>query len=207
MRQIRIGTAEVAIAVRLLSYSPDTSAMLPLLITQANDSGDLKPIAAQALLVQSALASGMAGGMHNAVVCTEDAPFYDSMDIDLAALSRTYLGTTQFDLLKTMCAIWPRGLLDDDLRMPLESQVPTLLLSGGDDPITPPDYAIQAAATLGNAALQTNPGQGHGQVVVPCMGGVIADFFLAGSPAELETNCAQTHAPAPFFLSFSGPEP
>ncbi len=36
-------------------------------------------------------------GMHNAVVCTEDVPFFDTVKIDRAKLEATFLGAVQVD--------------------------------------------------------------------------------------------------------------
>ena len=67
--------AHVATVLRLLSYTPETAALLPLLIDAAA-SGNLAPIAAQAEMITSELESALSLPMHNAVVCTEDAPFF-----------------------------------------------------------------------------------------------------------------------------------
>ena len=40
--------------------------------------------------------------------------------------------------LQSLCEVWPRGPIDADLHAPLKSDVPVLLLSGGNDPVTPP---------------------------------------------------------------------
>ncbi len=47
------------------------------------------------------------------------------------------MGDSQIDALQTLCKDWPRGPLDPDLHSPLKSDVPVLLLSGGNDPVTP----------------------------------------------------------------------
>ena len=70
------GYGELLMAVRLMSYSPETAALLPFMIQEAND-GNLQPLASQALLNMENLSDMLAYGMHNSVVCTEDVPFYD----------------------------------------------------------------------------------------------------------------------------------
>ena len=50
----------------------------------------------------------------------------------------TYQGTDQLDALAEICKLWPRGPVDPDLHSPLKSDIPTLLLSGEADPVTPP---------------------------------------------------------------------
>lgn len=199
--------AHLQVAVRLLSYAPDRAALLPLLLDQAVEQRNLAPLAAQARMISDRLSDAIATGMHNAVVCTEDAPFFDTSAIDRGALAQTYLGTIQLDGLVEMCKVWPRGVLDPDFHAPLVSAVPVLLLSGSADPVTPPEYAERARASLRNARHVVLDGQGHGQLAVGCVPRVMAEFLSLGSLETLDTTCTKNAAPAPFFTSFSGPAP
>ena len=47
-----------------------------LLRSQAAD-GNFQPLAAQFLMISSSLSESLSIGMHNAVMCTEDAPYFD----------------------------------------------------------------------------------------------------------------------------------
>src|SRR5690606_6249156 len=105
--------------------------------------GGLGPLAAQAVLTGQALEGALAIGMHNAVVCTEDVPFYQLTAQDRDQLAGTYMGSLQVDLLQTMCGFWPRGMLAENFKQPVHSDKPVLLLSGETDPVTPPANAEQ----------------------------------------------------------------
>src|SRR5690606_4691953 len=72
---VSFGAAELAGALRMLSYHPSTVALMPLLIDEAW-AGNYRPIAAQYLMTSRSIAEALSIGMHNAVVCTEDAPFF-----------------------------------------------------------------------------------------------------------------------------------
>ncbi len=191
--------------LRLSGYSADYAALLPLLLAGAA-RGNYPPLAAQFLVLRRSFES-IALGMHNSVVCTEDVPFWKEADIDRAALARTFIGTAQLDALAQLCRLWPRGPLDGDLHAPLASDVPALLLSGGDDPVTPPAYATRAAQGLRHALNLTLPGLGHGMLTAPCMDRVLARFLDAGSVAGLDVSCLARVRPMPFFLSVNGPAP
>jgi pimeloyl-ACP methyl ester carboxylesterase len=134
----------LATVLRLGSYTAEQAALLPLLLHGATNSADFTALAAQFLLMNRSYGEALAYGMHNSVVCSEDVPFYDLAKIDRVALETTYLGTTQLDGLRNICSIWPRGPVDADFHSPLHSDVPVLLLSGSDDPVTPPTDAEQA---------------------------------------------------------------
>ena len=205
--RIRFGRAEFAAAIRLMAYHPHTIALIPLLVHEAQ-AGHYEPLARQYLSTVRSLGDSMAIGMHNAVMCTEDVPRYAPAALDSAALDASYMGSLLVDTMKTVCAIWPEGRADADLAAPLETSIPTLLLSGGADPITPPSYATRAAAGLRRAWLLTGVDQGHGQLAVGCMPNVVAGFVAAAALEDgAAAACVDESFAMPFFLSWSGPSP
>lgn len=194
--------------LRLAIYTPDQAALLPLALDLAQKSGDYVPLAGQFLMMSHAYEDLLAYGMHNTIVCTEDVPYYPAAErIDRAALERTFLGATQLDALSSLCKIWPRGPIDADLHSPLISNVPVLLLSGGNDPVTPPPYAEQARKGLKNSLHVVLRDLGHGQIVAPCIGDVLARFLERGSLRGLDVSCTQDVHPMPFFTTLAGPPP
>jgi pimeloyl-ACP methyl ester carboxylesterase len=202
-RQVLFGPEQLATVLRLGGYSADYAALLPLFLN-LGAQGDFTALAAQSLLLTRSY-EGIALGMHNSVVCAEDVPFWGA--IDRPRLAATFMGAAQVDALHELCRIWPRGPVDQDLHAPLRSAVPTLLLSGGDDPVTPPRYAQLAAAGLSQARQIVLPGFGHGQLTAPCMDRVLADFIGHPVVASLDASCLQRARPMPFFTSVNGPAP
>ncbi len=192
------------VAIRLLSYAPLTTALLPLLVSEAHD-GNYAPLTAQAYMFIDELERSISFPMHNSVVCTEDVPFY--RDADLAGLQDTYLGNTIIDALTTVCSVWPVGQLDSDLKAPVVSDRPVLLLSGEADPVTPPSYGAQVLENLANARHLIGPGQGHGLAGVGCVPTLMRRFLEDLDPQGLDDTCLQRERPSPFFLDFTGPSP
>jgi pimeloyl-ACP methyl ester carboxylesterase len=205
-RQLDFGPDQLAMVLRLASYSSDYSALLPLMLHAAQASADYTQLAAQFLLIQRSF-EDVATGMNNSVVCAEDVPFYDTHAIDRAALAATFMGTSQIDGLRSVCGVWPRGPMDADFHAPLKSTVPALLLSGSADPVTPPAYAQQAAAGFTHARQLVLAGFAHGQLTAPCMGRVLARFLEAPDPAALDVSCTARARPLPFFVTVNGPAP
>jgi pimeloyl-ACP methyl ester carboxylesterase len=203
LREERFGRGELALAVRILSYAASSRALLPLLLHEAA-GGNLAPLAAQAAMIAEQFEGMLAIGMHNAVSCTEDIPFIDPAAVDRAALGRSYLGSAMLDGLQAMCGVWPRGVLDDDLRAPLSSTVPALLFSGSADPVTPPAYAATAATGFSQHLNLVFAGQGHTQLAEPCALGILRRFLQAGSIEGLDTGCVAQLRQPPFFLNFNG---
>jgi pimeloyl-ACP methyl ester carboxylesterase len=180
--------------------------MLPLAVSEAV-KGDFRPITTLFLLTSESVQEMLAIGMHNTVVCSEDVPRFGSMAMDRAAMAATYLGTGFVDVLPTLCKNWPRGPVDAELFTPLVSSVPTLLLSGTLDPVTPPFDAERVARTLRNSRHVALTGAGHGQLGVPCMDRVVADFFASPDVQALDTRCLDRRIQPPFWVSIAGPAP
>ena len=207
---LSFGHNELAGALRLLSYHPNTVALIPLLVHEAA-AGNLEPLASQYLMVSESLSEALSIGMHNAVVCTEDAPFFDGERVEREALEATYIGPVQLDALEAMCAVWPAGVMDGGLRTPVATDKPVLLLSGDADPITPPRFAELAAVEMRNRVLLVGTDQGHGQAARTCIPEIMADFIDAASVDaidEADRECVATRQFAmPFFLDYTGPAP
>jgi len=207
VESIPFGHEQLAGALRILSYHPNTVALMPLLVHEAA-GGNYRPLASQFLLAARSMLDALSIGMHNAVMCTEDAPFFGQVDYDRAALEATYMGAVQLDGIEAICSVWPRGVLDDDLRNPLASDLPVLLLSGDADPITPPRFAKMAAVGLSNSRSLTGVDQGHGQAGRTCIPEIMAQFVESASIANLDENCLEERQFAmPFFLDYTGPSP
>ena len=193
--------------LRLLSYTSEYAALLPLVLHAAAAHEDYAPLAAQYLIVERAYAESIAIGMHNTVACAEDVPYFASQPIDRARLAATYLGTRQLDGLESVCRVWPRGPADEDLHAPLHSNVPALLLSGSDDPATPPAYAHEAAGAFTRHLEVVLEGFGHGQLTAPCVDRLMAQFIARASVDGLDAGCVRAARPLAFFTSLNGPPP
>jgi pimeloyl-ACP methyl ester carboxylesterase len=202
---VRFDRDHLATVLRLGAYSADYAALLPLFLGAAAH-GDYAPLAAQSLYLEHSL-EGLALGMHNSVVCTEDVPFWKMEDIDRTALEATFMGGAEIEALQALCRTWPRGPVDADFHEPLTSAVAALFLSGADDPVTPPAYAHLAAAGFGNARELTLQGFGHGVLTAPCMDRLLAQFLNRADARALEAGCLRAAVPLPFFTSVNGPAP
>ena len=197
-------TAEtLAVAIRFLSYTSESQAMLPLLIHEAVTTGDLTRLAAQAMLVMDNLTESLSRGMELSVMCSEDYPF-----LNLGAdQSDTILGDIMLRGFEAQCSVWPAGVVPDGFHDPVRSDVPVLLLSGERDPVTPPQYGDQVAETLENSLHLVAQGQAHSVMRHRCLQDVVSAFIVAGTLEDLDTACVDNIAASPFFTTLLGPEP
>jgi pimeloyl-ACP methyl ester carboxylesterase len=168
-------------ALRFLSYSGMQASLLPALIHHAAH-GSLRPLASQSVMNARQIGDNLANGMQYSVICSEDEPYFAAANIDRAALAKTYQGTEQMDTLREICKVWPKGPVDADLHSPLHSDIPTLLLSGEADPVTPPADAERAALGLTRHRHLVLKGEGHVQLAAGCMPRLMAEFLESGAP-------------------------
>ncbi|HET9108788.1 MAG TPA: alpha/beta fold hydrolase [Steroidobacteraceae bacterium] len=204
--RLQFNSDQLAMILRLASYTPQLAALLPLDLHEGA-SGNFAPLAGQFLLIDRRYGNAIAEGMNDTVVCSEDVPFYHVTAKQRAELARTFLGTSQLDGLEAICKNWPRGPVDPDFHQPLHSHVPALLLSGRNDPVTPPRYAALARRGFAQSLSLVIPGFGHGQLTDPCMGRVMSQFVRLASVVGLDTACTRRLSPMPFFLTRNGPAP
>jgi pimeloyl-ACP methyl ester carboxylesterase len=152
---------------------------------------------------------GDSDGLFNSVECREDQAFTD-VEV-LEAQAEEYLQAGVDELLVTLllgdatantenlCPLWDSGLASEDERAATVSDVPTLLLSGGFDPITPPSWGDLAAETLSSSTHVVVPSLSHGLVdVAQCVDDIVV-AFLADPWSELSTDCVD-EMPMPEFL-------
>lgn len=183
-------------------YSPEISALLPLLIERA-DRGDF-----QGFLGMGATNEGvqklMSRGMFFSVVCAEDLPAITTREAEEQA-EGTFMGTTVYKVWREACEIWPRGEIAPDYHDAVTSDAPVLILSGEFDPVTPPSWGEEAAKTLPNAKHIVVPGVGHGATGIGCVPKLVAQFITEGSADEIDGSCVEKHKRPPFFLTNAGP--
>jgi pimeloyl-ACP methyl ester carboxylesterase len=88
----------------------------------------------------------------------------------------------------SQCELW--GVRPRARATPVQSDVPTLLLAGTFDPITPPRWAAEVASRMPTATLRVFAGTGHGVLFggPPCAD-EIAGVFVADPNQRLDSDC------------------
>lgn len=207
VERLQFSETDLSLLIRLYLYNSKTSALLPPMIHQAASSNNFGPLLRAVQRVKSSVQSALAFGLHNSVLCTEDYPFYKLDEASRRQLRDTYMGTTIVDMFDAICEIWPSEPLTGDARLPLRADVPTLLLSGELDPITPPAYGDMAAAELTNSKHIIVQGQGHFVSAVGCLPQLISEFVHQASSNALDLQCVDRIQTPPLFLNFNGTSP
>lgn len=182
-------------------YSPMAQRLLPLVITEAADDNYLPfiglngPFDADAFLYM---------GMSLSVLCQEDIHRLSAVQEDTQDVLGLHRQSKRY---QEMCAHWPvKPETDASLFAAVVSDIPTLLLSGELDPVTPPAWADLANETLSAGRHIQVPNAAHSVAGHTCASKVIAHFFdnPSADDEELELACLLEHKASPFILNVNG---
>lgn len=195
--RVRLSREVTAECIRLLLYSNDSGAALPLFLHQAA-TGDWKPLAQAAVSAWAAIDRILARGQFFSVTCAEDIPFVNPDEVQ-GRTAGSFLGDYRMRRHMAACALWPRGRIDPDQRMAVHSDVPVLLINGERDPVTPPDFGRRAARFLTRGLHLVEPYASH-EESPPCVTGIANTFLRRGTTQGLDTSCVRQLKPIQFLV-------
>jgi len=179
----------------LLLYDAESIPYVPALIDLIA-GGDLSLF--ELILTDTGEAASVALGMYLSVICGEDAPFSSREAVIAAASTLEPLFLPFVDpLIFDECAVWDvaaAAAIEDEA---VVSAVPTLLVSGTFDPVTPPENADLVAASLLDADHVVLPYESHGASTCAC-GNALVDRFLAAPGDPVDHPCVDALTPRTF---------
>ncbi len=141
----------------------------------------------------------IADGLYLCVTCAEDVPFIEEELID-SLTRKTFMGTYRIDQQKRACKFWSRGEIPGDYLEPVRSTVPTIIISGSFDPVTPTSMAKEIASSLSNSILVIIPRMAHspdGLSNESCLDKMIVGF-LKGE--KINIDCIKEMQSEPYLL-------
>ena len=210
--RVRLSRTGLASLLRTPLYLGLTASLLPAAIEQAK-RGDYGALAALGVTVGSGLEENLALGMHLSVLCSEDMPSITTADLDAAkaeALHSVVDGRPNpFALVylaqyQRLCAPWPKRAPPPAFFASLAGRpgadVPTLMLSGGIDPATPPAHATAVEHQLTHVRHLVAPHVGHGVSMQGCAPDLIERFVKRADAASIDGACLQS-IPRPLFFA------
>ncbi|PCK31840.1 alpha/beta fold hydrolase [Pseudoalteromonas piscicida] len=187
-------------AIRMALYSHTSRVLVPLAISEAA-KGNVLPLVG--LMAPSEEGMGLALGMHQAIVCGEDWPRLTASD--KAKYSDNYMGKMMIEGLDATCPIWDVKPVPPSYYEAVESDIPTLLLSGGLDPATPAKWAEVAMEKLSNATHLIAPTATHIVASQSCANKLIAKFYDEKAIGDFDTSCLDEDTRKQFFMNINGP--
>ena len=208
---VPLNLAGLATLLRTPLYTSLTASLLPDAIDRAT-RGDFDALAATGFAIGNGIDEGIALGMHLSVVCSEDVLAIDAADRAAARAEALHsvvdgrpnpFATVYLAQYDAMCAKWPSRAPPPAYFVSLAESpgaaVPTLLLSGGIDPATPPARAEALAKTLTRARHVVAPNVGHGVSMQGCAPDLIDRFVRTADEKAPDATCLAA-IPRPLFL-------
>jgi hypothetical protein len=139
-------------------------------------------------------------GMYFSVQCQDEIPFTDASALDASIKQNPEFAALADKSSLQTCKIWNVPAAPAVENQAVASDVPTLVLSGEFDPITPPAYGKAAAQTLSKSFFFQLPRAGHGaSASEDCPRNMAIAFF--DNPAQKPDDaCLSEMARVPFVV-------
>ena len=173
-------------------YSRELSALLPQVIHQA-DQGNYQALANLNFLAEENMKKmSITEGMRYSVICNEDYIYSQQENNNQ---SSQFLGFDFKDDMEKVCSIWGKANLSENYFQAVKSDKPTLLLSGGFDPVTPRGWAEKVAENLSLSTSLVAEGGHHIVSYQGCLPQVIAQFIERASMEGINISCVDKIQP------------
>lgn len=191
---VNLDRASFTEALRTMMYSFGRNRQVPYLIHQAF-LGDYEPFAATGIQSSRNIRRSLALGMLLSVTCGEDLSRVTDDEIVRFTLG-TFLRDDRIRQQMAVCEFWPKSDIPENFGDPVSVDVPTLLLSGTMDPVTPPIWGTKASSHLPNSLHLVVPGA-HG-VGGGCIRSIEKQFLESGVIKNLDISCLDFIESIPF---------
>ncbi len=191
-REIGLNREVVLMAVFSTLYAPEMVALLPASLARAKQ-GDYAPLMAMAATFGDFTEDKIFMGMRFSVVCAEDIPRLTAAQEERAPFGKLFVRE-----FTKGCESWPKGVMAKDFDQPVVSDKPVLILSGGLDPVTPPQFGDEVKKGFSNSLHVVASNVGHGVSSRGCAPKLIKTFVETAGVAGLDGKCMD-RLPRPVF--------
>lgn len=184
-------------------YQPLAASLIPAVVARA-EQNDFQGVLA--FSGDGGAEPNMSVGMQLSVICAEDAPRLSPAEVKQQSEGSLF-GPYVMRLQQEACGFWPRGEVEPSYYEPVQSSIPTLIMSGEIDPVTPPVWGEEIARSLPNSKHIIMPGTGHTAGGTGCGRRLMKAFIDAGTTDNLDTSCVGKVTRPPYFVTPAGPDP
>jgi len=137
-----------------------------------------------------------ADGMFLSVICSEEI----NLEWEAQKIEATFLGDHIYQVRLNACNSWPVSDVSDGYSEPLNSEIPSLIISGKLDPVTPPEIGLELKNQLKNSQHIIIPTMGHmfsELSKLDCYDNYVVAFF-GESESEMDMSCFNEMEPQVF---------
>ena len=175
--------------LRMQLYSMQTRTLVPLAIHQAYLE-NYQPLIGMIASTEGGL--GMYLGLTFNIVCNEDIPRITEQMFKADA-DNNFGGDNSHKAWLAACPLWPKYQPSDEFYQPVTADIPTLILSGNLDPVTPP--GSHHIVSKNNAHIVASSS---------CGVDIINEFLDTLDPKKLDESCLSEIADETFMISING---
>jgi pimeloyl-ACP methyl ester carboxylesterase len=185
--------------LRMQLYSIEMRTLVPLVIHQAFLENYL-PLAG--LVAQTEKGQGIYIALTFNIVCNEDFPKITADGWHNDA-NNDFGGNNSHLAWQTACPVWPQYRPSANFYQPVSANIPTLILSGELDPVTPPSNGDYSAKTLPNSHHIVIKNSSHTSLGT-CAPKIINEFLTSLTPKKLDISCLDDISPESFMTDLNG---
>jgi pimeloyl-ACP methyl ester carboxylesterase len=132
-------------------------------------------------------------GLYFSIECIEEAPFSSPEEALTVSEEINPRLKSALDVTAAyqICEVWnvsPGRRVENQA---VVSDIPTLILSGEHDPITPPAWGRSTAENLSQAQFLEFPGTGHGVLGTGLCANQVVEDFLAAPDSPIDSSCVE----------------
>ena len=192
--------AKLLATLRTQLYSVATRSLVPLVIHQAY-LGNYMPLAG--LIAQTEGGQGIYLGLLFNITCNEDYPRI-SVNKFKDDANNNFGGDDSHFGFKMVCPLWPQYRPNEEFYTPVTANIPTLILSGNLDPVTPPSNGEFSAKTLPNSHHIIIENAAHTVALNTCASDIINEFLTSLDPNNLDESCLDNVPNETFMTNLNG---
>jgi len=188
--------------LRFQLYGVEGRSMVPLVIHQAY-LGNYQPLIG--LIARTEGEQLVYTGLLFNIVCNEDIPRVSAKMRETDA-ANNFDGAASHLAWELICPLFPQYRPSEDFYQPVTASVPTLILSGDLDPVTPPSNGDFPAKTLPNSKHIVVKNASHTVAMSTCASDIIGEFLTSKDPKSLDESCLEDVPEETFMTSVNGVE-
>ena len=186
--------------LRFQLYGMEGRSMVPLVIHQAF-LGNYQPLTG--LMARTEGEQLVYIGLLFNIICNEDIPRLSAAD-KAADANNNFDGKASHLAWELVCPFFPEYRPSKDFYQSVTADIPTLILSGNLDPVTPPSNGEHSANSLPNSHHIIVENASHTVAMSTCASDIVNEFLTSKDPKSLDESCLKDIPQESFMTSVNG---
>jgi pimeloyl-ACP methyl ester carboxylesterase len=153
-------------------------------------------------MVTRGIEGDLAMGLNLSITCSESLPFVTPEEAQSEG-RETFMRESRYRAQRAACGVWDVPAENRHFLDPVPSAVPVLMISGRDDPATPPQFGAEELRYLPNGRQIVVPGAGH-FVEGACIEGIESAVLEGTPPKAVNASCVRKARRPPFYANVPG---